>query len=310
MVGGFALKYHRLIFTFLFLFFFLSVRSYPEDLVYTDQMGRTISVPKNPDRIISLAPNITEILFALDAGGRVVGVTEFSNYPPEAQNLPKVGTYIKPNIERMVELLPDIVIATADGDKEGEVKKLDSLGIPVYVINPKDINGILETIREVGKLIGSTDEANELTTVMEEKIRDVRERVSKYPKVRVLLELGIDPVITISSGTFQDDLIGLAGGINIAAGERVRYPRFSIEEVIVRAPEVIIITSMTSVEDHGQGFKRWSRWETIPAVKDGRIYLIDSDIIDRPSPRIVCGLEALSRFFHPEAYRDEVDHGD
>lgn len=302
--------YHRLIFAFLFLFFSLSVRSYPEDLVYTDQMGRLILVPKDPKRIISLAPNITEILFALDAGERVVGVTEFSNYPPEAQKLPKVGTYIKPNIERMVELSPDLVIATADGDKEGEVKKLDSLGIPVYVINPTDIKGILETIREVGELIGSTDEATEFATGMEKRIRDVRERVSGFPRVRVLLELGIDPIITISSSTFQDDLIGLAGGINIAAGERVRYPRFSIEEVIVREPNVIIITSMTSVEDHGQGFKRWSRWETIPAVRDGRVYLIDSDIIDRPSPRIVDGLEALARFFHPEAYIGEADHGD
>ncbi len=272
-------------------------------------MGRLVSVPTNPTRIISLAPNITEILFALDAEGRIVGVTEFSNYPPEAQKLPKVGTYIKPNIERMVELSPDLVIATADGDKEGEVKKLDSLGIPVYVINPTDIKGIIETIREVGDLIGSTDEATELTMEMEKRISDVKERVSKYPKVRVLLELGIDPIITISSGTFQDDLIGLAGGINIAAGERVRYPRFSIEEVIVRAPDVIIITSMTSVEDHGQGIKRWSRWETIPAVRDGRIYVLDSDIIDRPSPRIVDGLEVLARFFHPEAYRDEATHG-
>ena len=126
--------------------------------------------------------------------------------------------------------------------------------------------------------------------------------ISKYPKVRVLLELGIDPMITISSGTFQDDLIGLAGGINIAAGEKVRYPRFSIEEVITRSPDVIIITSMTSFEDSGEGIKRWSRWETIPAVRDGRVYLIDSDIIDRPSPRIVDGLEALARFFHPEAW--------
>jgi iron complex transport system substrate-binding protein len=272
-------------------------------------MGRVVSVPKNPERIISLAPNITEILFAIDAGNRVVGVTEFSNYPPESQELPKVGTYIKPNIEMIVELAPDLVIATADGDKEGEVKKLDSLGIPVYVINPTDIDGILDTISEIGGLIGSTDEAKKLTTEMGKRIDDVTDRVSKYPKVRVLLELGIDPMITISSGTFQDDLIGLAGGINITAGEIVRYPRFSIEEVIIRSPDVIIVTSMTSFKDSSEGIKRWSRWETIPAVRDGRVYLIESDIIDRPSPRIVDGLEVLARFFHPEAYEDEATHG-
>jgi iron complex transport system substrate-binding protein len=278
--------------------------------IFFDQLDREVRIEKIPDRIISLAPNVTEILFALGAGGRVVGVTEFSNYPEEARSLPVVGTYIKPNLERIVELSPDLVIATADGDKEDDIKKLDSLGIPVYVINPMDVDAVIETIREVGILIGSGEEARLLTRAMEEEIAEITGRVSPYPGVRVLLELGINPVITISSGTFQDDLIRLAGGINIAAGEPVRYPRFSIEEIIVRAPEVIVITSMSPSMNYDGARARWETWENIPAVGAGRVYVIDSDIVDRPSPRIVDGLRVLAEYLHPEAFSDGGNNGD
>ncbi len=267
-----------------------------------DQMGRKVVVPKNPKRIISLAPNITEILFAIGAGDRVVGASEFSNYPNAARSLPKVGTYIKPNLERIIELSPDIVIATADGEKEKEVKKLQSLGIGVYVINPTDFSGIIATVREIGTLVSADVKAEEVARGMEKKINEVKERVSGLKVVKVLLTFSMEPIITMSTGTFQDDMIRIAGGTNIAAGVKVRYPRFSVEEIIVRAPEVIVVTSMSPGDDLKKANKLWSRFGTIPAVRSGRIYMINSDIVDRPAPRIGDGLYELAKLLHPEAF--------
>ena len=276
-----------------------------EERHFIDQMGRNVVVPKNPRRIISLAPNITEILFAINAGDRVVGVSEFSNYPDAALSLPKVGTYIKPNLERIIELSPDIVIATSDGEKEKEVKKLQTLGIGVYVINPTDFFGIIATVREIGTLVSSEVKAEEVALGMEKKINEVRVKVSGLKKVKVLLTFSMEPIITMSSGTFQDDMIKLAGGTNIAANVRIRYPRFSVEEIIVRAPEVIVVTSMSPGDDLKKADELWSRFGTIPAVKTGRIYMINSDIVDRPAPRIVEGLYELARLLHPEAFPEE-----
>lgn len=282
--------------------------SYAADRDFIDHMGRSMTIPENPERLISLAPNITEILFALGAGERVVGVTEFSNYPIDTILIPKIGTYIKPNLERIVEIGPDLVIATADGDKEPQVRKLDSLGIPVYVVNPENMGEIIETIRVIGELIGNEDEASILIGEMEGRIEEITRKVSGRGRVKVLMELGFEPLITISSNTFQDDIINLAGGINIAAGEKVRYPRFGVEDVIARAPEVIVIPAMGTGEDRQMMIDRWMRWEIIPAVKDKRVFLIDPDIINRPSYRIVEGLEALARLLHPGAFEDLGGH--
>ena len=307
---GFILERKKTLITITLLAALAAAVGYALDRRIVDQMGRTITVPENPKRIVSLAPNITEILFAVGAGEVVVGVSEFSDYPEAARSLPKVGTYIKPNLERIVELSPDVVIATADGEKEKEIAKLHTLGIPVYVINPTDVSGIITTVREIGKLVSQEEKAESLARKMEERINDVRERVKGLKRVRVLLTLSVEPIITISSGTFQDDLIKIAGGTNIAAGERVRYPRFSIEEVIVRAPEVIVVTTMYPGETYRRANEIWSRFEAVPAVAAGRIHVINSDIVDRPSPRIVDGLYELSRLLHPEAFPEGGVRGD
>jgi iron complex transport system substrate-binding protein len=296
------LRRKKTIITIIFLAAVAAATAHAEDRSVVDQMGRTITVPEDPKRVVSLAPNITEILFAVGAGEKVVGVSGFSDYPKAARSLPKVGTYIKPNLERIVELSPDLVIATADGEKEKEMQKLQVLGIPVYVINPTDIPGIITTVREIGVLVSEEEGAEKLARGMETRIDDVRARVGGLKRVKVLLTLSMEPIITMSSGTFQDDLINIAGGVNIASGERVRYPRFSMEEIIVRAPEVIVITTMSPGGADGGAVKVWSRFKAIPAVAMGRIYTIDSDIVDRPSPRIVDGLCELARLLHPGAF--------
>jgi iron complex transport system substrate-binding protein len=275
----------------------------------TDQAGRTVTVPDNPARIISLAPNITEILFAVGAGGRIVGVSEFSNYPHEAAELPKVGSYIKPNLEAIIALSPDLMIATADGEKRAEIDRLASLGIPVYIINPRTIPGVIATVREIGRLVGREAEAEETARGMECSVDRVKALVAGLPPVTVLLVLNTNPLITVNGNTFQDEMIRTAGGTNIAAAEPIRYPTLTYEQVVVRAPGVIIMTTMSPDEDYDAVVAGWRRFTTVPAVKTGRIFLVDSDIVDRPSPRMVQGLDALARLFHPEAFRKATEGG-
>jgi iron complex transport system substrate-binding protein len=267
-----------------------------------DQAGRRVTVPTNPARIISLAPNITEILFAVGAGKKIVGVSEFSNYPPEAAGLPMVGSYIKPNLEAIIALKPDLVIATADGEKRVEINRLASLGVPVYIINPRTIAGVISTVREIGRLAGREKEAEETAQEMERAVTEIRKRVMNLAPVTTLLVVNSNPLITVNGNTFQDEMIRTAGGRNIAAKESIRYPTLTYEEVVVRAPEVIIITTMSPDEDYRSVTASWLRFGTVPAVKKGRIFIINSDIVDRPSPRMVQGLEELSRLLHPEVF--------
>jgi iron complex transport system substrate-binding protein len=274
-----------------------------------DQAGRTVTVPDNPKRIISLAPNITEILFAVGAGETIVGVSEYSDYPPEAAGLPEVGSYIKPNLEAIVALKPDLVIATADGEKRVEINRLAALGIAVYIINPRTIAGVVATVREIGRLTGRGNKAEDTARAMEERIERVRARVAGLPRVSTLLVLNTNPLITVNGDTFQNEMMDAAGGRNIASGERIRYPTLTYEEVVVRAPEVIIMTTMSPDEDYRTVAAEWLRFTTVPAVARGRIFVVDSDIVDRPCPRMVQGLEELARLLHPEAFGRDTGGG-
>ena len=265
-----------------------------------DQLGRNISVPANPRRIVSLAPSITEIVFALEQEHRLVGVTRYGDYPPEAAKLPKVGSYVRLDIERIVALNPDLCIATQDGNPKAIIDRLESLKIPVYVVNPHNLDTILETILEIGTILNVGDRAKTLTTRMRTRIQRVKSRVAQVNyRPRVFFQIGISPIVSAGTDTFIHELIELAGGINLAKG-RLAYPRFSREQVLALEPEVFIITSMSRQAVFEQVKAEWRRWPNIPAVRDERIFLVDSDLFDRPSPRLVSGLELLTRLIHPE----------
>ena len=265
-----------------------------------DQLGRRISVPAQPRRIVSFAPSITEIVFALEQGQRLVGATRFSNFPPGAAQLPRVGSYVRLDIERIVALNPDLCIATKDGNPRAVIERLQSLKIPVYVVNPHNLDTILETIREIGAILNAGDRALTLTSTMAGRIQKVSSRVGRIDRrPRVFFQIGISPIVSVGTGTFIHELIELAGGQNLARG-KVAYPRFSREQVLALEPDVIIITSMSRQAVFEEVKADWRRWPHMPAVRDDRIYLVDSDLFDRPSPRLVDGLELLSRLIHPE----------
>ena len=277
--------------------------SYPANRKVIDEVRRVVVFPFPPKRIISLAPNITEILFSLGLDQEIVGVSTHCNFPEKAKTKPRVGSYIHLDFEKIVSLKPDLVIATGAGNRRDMVERLEKLGFSTYVIFPRDMDGILRSIEDIGEVVGREKEARSLVQDIKNRKQKVIELTQGLARPRVFLQIGEAPLVTVGEGSFADDLIRLAGGQNIAEGEKEMYPRLGIEEILKRAPEIILISSMNPKGDYKKVLQEWARWRTIPAVRDGRIYLMDSDLIDRPSPRIIVGLEEIARILHPQRFR-------
>ena len=270
---------------------------------FEDDLGRTVEIAAPPERIISLAPSITEILFALGVERRVAGVTLFSDYPEEAKSKPVVGSYVNINLEQILSLSADLVIATSDGNPKSSIERLISMGIPVYVIAPpRSIDDIQQTIVAIGKVTGSEGEARKLVGAMAKRVETVRSRLEGAPPRSVFYQLARNPLLTVGSGTVIDSLITSAGGRNIAGDVSLSYPRFSREGVLAAAPEVIIISSMADRGESKAALAEWSEWNEIPAVTGGYLYFINPDLVHRAGPRIVEGLEELAAMIHPERF--------
>ena len=268
-----------------------------------DQLGRSVRVPEHPIRVVALAPSITEIVFALDAGDRLKGVTRFSNFPPQAENLPKVGSYVQLDLEKIIAIQPDLCIAVKDGNPKEVIDRLDHMGVPVYAVDPRNLHALTGTILEIGNLLDVIPKARSLVKQMEEKTRIITSKIAgATQKPTVFFQIGITPIVSAGTDTFIHELIILAGGINLAQGP-VPYPRFSREQILSLSPEVFIITSMTRGASFDQIKAEWQRWPQMPAVKNNRIHLIDSDLVDRASPRLVEGLEVLAGLIHPMLFR-------
>ncbi len=265
-----------------------------------DEVGREVTFSFPPKRIVSLAPNITEILFSLGLDEEIVGVSIHCNYPEKAKTKPRVGSYINLDFEKITSLRPDLIIATGVGNTRDMVDRLGKLGFPAYVIYPKNLNDILKSILHIGEVVNREKEAKGIVERMRTRSQRVAELTKGLSRPKVFIQISDAPIVTVGKGSFADDLIRLAGGENIAGKEKEVYPRFGMEEILKRSPEVIVISSMNPKGDYQKVLQDWNRWKTIPAVKNGRIHLIDSDLLDRPSPRIVNGLEELARVLHPE----------
>jgi iron complex transport system substrate-binding protein len=270
---------------------------------FKDEVGREVIVPFPPKKIVSLAPNITEILFSLGLDQEIVGVSIHCNFPERVQSRVRVGSYISLDFEKIVSLKPDLIIATGAGNTRDMVERLDRLGFPTYVIFPKNIEDVIRSVGHLSQLVGREKEGVDIIQEMKRRRERVVELTQGLPRPRVFLQIGEAPIVTVGKNSFADDLIRLAGGKNVAGNEKERYPRFGMEEILKRSPEVILISSMNPGGNYQRVVQEWSRWKTIPAVKNGRIHLIDSDLIDRPSPRIIEGLEEMARILHPERFK-------
>jgi iron complex transport system substrate-binding protein len=268
----------------------------------TDQVGRTLEVPDNPTRIIALAPSITEIIYDLGQEKRIVGVTQYSTYPLEAGSLPRVGSYVRLDIEKIVALKPDLCLATKDGNPKHIVDKIVSLGIPVYVINPRNLQQIMDTITRLGSLLHAEQAAADLVSDMEKRIGQVQAQVKKGRyKPRVFFQIDAEPLFSAGTDTFIHELIELAGGINTTAGE-VSYPRYSWEDIIVLQPDIVLISSMAGGLAPEYLLQSWKKWHLLSAVKNDKIFVVDAELFDRPTPRLVDGLEVIAAIIHPELF--------
>lgn len=261
---------------------------------FTDDLGRKIDLPQPPQRIVSLAPSITEILFYLGLGNRVAGVTDFCNYPEEARKKPSIGWIISPNVEKIILLRPDLVFVTAEGNRLDIVETLERVHIKVYVFNPHHIEDIMQEILSIGEIAGQGERAREQVSGLSRRIEAVKTKAEESQRVRVLYLISIDPMISVGPGSFIHDMIGISGGENVASRSVARYPRIEMEEIVHRDPEVIIAPSEII-----ETVRSWKgRWGGISAVKNDRIYPIDMDIVSRPGPRIVEGLERIYGEIH------------
>ncbi len=269
--------------------------------VYIDQLGREMTLGKPPRRIVSLSPGITEILFALGLEHSIAGVTEFSDYPAAAKHKPRVGSYVNLSLETIVSLNPDLIIASADGNRKDDIEKLAGWGLAVYVVNPQNLQQILNTIQDLGRITGQEQQAKTIVADMRRRKQAVTEAVAELSRRRVFVQIESNPLITVGQNTFWDNLISLAGGKNIVSGKATGYPRYNLEDVLLSKPDIILVTSMVPTGKEHQQLAFWMSWKAIPAVRDDRVYVINPDLVDRPGPRIIEGLERLARIIHPEA---------
>jgi iron complex transport system substrate-binding protein len=251
-----------------------------------------VLIARAPERIVSLAPSVTETLFALGLGDKVVGVTTYCDYPPEAKTRVSIGDTQRPSLEKIVALKPDLVIASTSSQLESFVRSLEEAKIPIYVSNPRNLEETLRSIQAMGDIAGAGQQALELTAALRGRIEKVRQRAADREKPKVFLLLGAEPLITVGGKTFINDLITRAGGLSISADESSDYPQYSFETVITRRPEIIFLQAGDD--------KLPDRLKQTPAALKGRIYHLDDDLLLRPGPRIVDGLEQLAEKLHPQ----------
>ena len=271
-------------------------------LTLVDMGGRAVTLAGPPRRIISLVPSVTELIFALGGEGRLVGVTDYCDFPPAARQKPSVGGMISPSLETMVAMRPDLVIATDAGNHLETFAQLQRVVIPVYQVHASRVAEMLDVIGRLGALTGREAAVGELSARLQRRIDAVARAVRGLPRPRVLYVLWPEPLIVPGREALVTELIQLAGGDSITADEASDYPRFGLEAAVARAPEVILLAR------HGTGTgplprQQWDRLTSLPAVRAGRVHAVDGNLMHRYGPRMVDGLEALARVVHPEAFR-------
>lgn len=272
----------------------------------TDDLGRSVTLTRPPQRIVSLAPSNTEILFAVGAGPQVVGVTDFCDFPPQVRGLPRVGGIVPGSlsVERVVSLAPDLVVS-AGRLQQPVIDALARLGIPVLALEPRTIERVYENIRKVGQLTGHPDGAQVVVRTMQQRVEAVRRRIADLrpeERVRVFYEVWDNPLMTAGPGTFIGQLIELAGGINVFDDVGQDWPQVSLEELLRRDPDVILGPATHQSGLVLDDLRRRPGWQTLRAVRAGRVHVIEDNLISRPGPRLVEGLEQVARALYPERF--------
>jgi len=258
----------------------------------TDDLGRTVNVPVKIDRAISLAPSLTEMIFAVGAGDTLVGVTSYCNYPEQAKAIEKVGDTMTPNIERIIALKPQIVFVSTASQLEAFTKTLDDQGIAVFVSDGKSLDDVYRSLNQFGDLFGTRKRAANLVSDLTQRADAVRCSVEGKPTPKVFVQISNDPLFTIGKDSFLTEVLDHAGGSSATKDVPTAYPKLSKETAMAMGPDVIILSDSDDNKEPNVVFKD-SR-----AVKNGRVYRVNADILSRPGPRLVDAIEQIARDLH------------
>jgi iron complex transport system substrate-binding protein len=275
----------------------------------------TVSLWAQPRRIVSVSPSITETLFALGLGDRVIGVSQYCHYPPEATTRPKVGSYLRPNVEVIAGLRPDLVILQSDkSDGQGAAAQLERIGLPVLRVEHGNLERTFEGFRKIGERCGVSERAVQLVAQIRDTLNGVRQRTSGLPKKSLLFVVGrspggLDNLTAVGKGSYLNELIEIAGGVNALASSPLAYPQISLETVLGLNPDVLVdmgdmADTVAVTDEHKRGVVvLWSRQTGLKAVAKKSVFAVASDIFVVPGPRVADAARAFEVMLHPEAGR-------
>jgi iron complex transport system substrate-binding protein len=269
--------------------------------VITDDAERRVSLAAKVDRVVSLAPNLTEIVFAVGAGNRLVGRTSYCDYPAEAKAVAEVGDTLHPSIERIIALKPQVVLVSTASQLEVFTKQLEGQNIAVFVTDPHDLEGVFRSIGQIGEIVGEKDRADLLVQKLRERTNAVEQAVKQEQPVRVFYQVSGEPLYTAGHDAFVTDLMRRAGAASVTADVPGAWPKFSNESALAARPEAIILPSGGSMGEANSKVAEALRQS--PAVLQGRVYKINDDHLARPGPRSLDGLEEMARALHPDAFK-------
>ena len=284
---------HFLTLTFIAAAIFASVQA--EALTVTDDTGATVTLTAPAQRIVSLAPHVTELLFAAGGGARIVGAVSYSDYPPQAQTIPRVGDNKSLDLERIVAMKPDLIVVWRHGNAMRQIDRLRELHVPLFFSEPHRLDDIPVTIDKLGVLLGTSAEANRASEAFRRDISGLRTRYSNRPPVSVFYQVWDDPLMTLNGSQIISEVIDLCGGHNVFADLKPLVPTISTEAVLAADPEAIVTATpgATSSEHPLPSLDAWRKWPSIKAVARNNLFGIDGDLINRPTPRLALGAATL-----------------
>jgi ABC-type Fe3+-hydroxamate transport system substrate-binding protein len=264
--------------------------------VLTDETGRTVTVPDHPHRVVCLVPSVTDTVFALGSGDDVVAVSDFTAHPPEALKKPSIGGLVKPSIETILSFHPDLVLGTSIPGATETAAQLQNVGVPVYLVDPHGLSGILRSVGSVGEALNRVPQAATLTANLNKRIEAVRVRSAGKPAPRVLVPVWYDPIITVGKNAFISQLVETAGAKSVTDDLLPDWPQVSMETVVTRSPEALVLIRGGKISI--DMLRNRPGWSSLPAIQAGKVYYVDTGI-QEPSPVAIDALEELAREFHP-----------
>lgn len=267
----------------------------------TDDSGVSVSLPARVDKVVSLAPNLTEIVFAIGAGDRLVGRTSYCDFPVDAKAVAEVGDTLQPSLEKIIALKPQVVLVSTASQLEAFTKQLQTHDIAVFVTDPHDLEGVFKSITLVGEILGRSDAATEVVEGLRARTTAVQAKVKDVPPVRVFYQLSAQPLYTAGKDAFVNDLIRRAGAMSVTADVPGAWPKYSAEAALATRPEAIILPTGGSMGDTNRTVA--DPLKGSPAAIQGRVYKINDDHLVRPGPRAVDGVEEMARALHPDLFK-------